>query len=104
MAGRTHIVVDTDVLNAQSTTLARSSGSLERAAAAASGSLPQSAFGLLASGLLVPAVDALADQASRLLSGAQRVTAAMQQGVDAARTSFDQVETEAAAVMREYES
>lgn len=104
MAGRTHIVVDTDVLSAQSATLARSSASLERAAAAAGGPLPPSAFGLLASGLLIPAVDALAHQASLLLSGAQRVTAAMQHGVDAARTSFDQVETEAAAVMREYES
>lgn len=104
MAGRTHIIMDTDVLAEQASTLGRVSDSLDAAAAAAGAPLPGPAFGVLASGIIVGAANGLASNTAQLLSSAQELVATMQKGVQVARESFDDVEEQAVAVMQEFES
>lgn len=103
MAGRTHIIIDTDVLADQAATLGRVGESLDAAASAAGAPLPGTAFGVLASGVVVGAANGLATTTAHLLSSAREFVATMQKGVQVARESFDEVEEQAAAVMRELE-
>lgn len=104
VAGRTHIIMDTDVLAEQASTLGRVSDSLDAAASAAGAPLPGSAFGVLASGIVVGAANGLASNTAQLLSSARELIATMQKGVQVARESFDEVEEQAVAVMQEFES
>ena len=104
MAGRTRIIMDTDVLAEQASTLGRVSDSLDAAASAAGAPLPGSAFGVLASGIVVGAANGLASNTAQLLAGARELVATMQKGVRVARESFDEVEEQAVAVMQEFES
>lgn len=104
VAGRTHIIMDTDVLAEQASTLGRVSDSLDAAAAAAGAPLPGSAFGVLASGIVVGAANGLASNTAQLLASARELVATMQKGVQVARKSFDDVEEQAVAVMQEFES
>ncbi|MFJ4038922.1 hypothetical protein ACIPVB_12675 [Microbacterium sp. NPDC090007] len=104
MAGRTHIIIDTDVLAEQASTLGRVSDSLDAAASAAAAPLPSTAFGLLASGIVIGAANGLANTTAQLLSNAHELIVTMQKGVQVARESFEDVEEQAVAVMREFES
>ncbi|WP_150956783.1 hypothetical protein [Microbacterium testaceum] len=96
--------MDTDVLAQQASTLSRAGESLDAAAAAAGAPLPGSAFGVLASGIVVGSANGLASSTAQLLSTARELVATMQKGVQVARESFDEVEEQAVAVMRDFES
>ena len=104
VAGRTHIIMDTDVLADQASTLGRAADSLDAAASASGGALPSSAFGVLASGVVVGAANGLANNTAQLLKQARELVTTMQKGVQAAHESFDDVEEQAVAVMRDFES
>jgi hypothetical protein len=104
VAGRTHIIIDTDVLADQASRLGRASDALDAAASAAGAQLPGAAFGVLASGIVVGAANGLASTTAQLLSSAQELIATMQKGVQVARDSFDDVEEQAIAAMQEFES
>ncbi|MBV0894048.1 hypothetical protein [Microbacterium sp. NC79] len=96
------IILNADVLRSQGRSLAAHASDLGSAASQAQVAMPATAFGLLNSYLPGPC-NALAGQSASLLSAASDLLDAMGQGVDGVLKAFENIETEASAVLDGYE-
>jgi hypothetical protein len=94
-AANQHIELDGTILSRQVSTLRDATSTLESVSSNVDKPLAGDAFGMLCTGLLVPAVSALAGRSRELLDSAHTLTDRMATATQAANTAFDTLENEA---------
>jgi len=102
VAGRTTIILDAEVLTAQSRSLSAHAAMITRASSAAGTRMPGSAFGRM-NGYLPGPINDLAGRADDLLSVVGTMLDKMREGVDGVFDAFSNIEEAASAKIAELE-